>query len=230
MCNGESSRPQGSKPCQVENQVAILHDIVQGARSGRYGCRPYSRIILVGHSFGSLILQAFTNSYPKAAEAIILTGFSTQILESNQASIASGGLGEELNALQSPYSSLPNQKTFIEAFYYGAFNLEVAKYDFRHSETFNLWEALTTAYGNLRPAEGYTGSVIVLNGEHDAPSCSGHCGFGKKSLTSKVRTFYPNAKSFSYHNTADTGHVVNLHFTAQESYGIIYDFLERDMK
>lgn len=225
-----SSHPNESEACQIENQVGVLHALITRARKGRYLGQSFSRIILVGHSFGSLLIQALTREYPNLVDEVVLTGFSDLILPGNQAVATSGGfngtVANQVNparysSLDASYLGFTNETLFVESFYFGAFNVSLAEYNYRRSGTFNVFEAATSAFGQL-PANDYTGSVIVLNGEDDGAVCGGRCGQGRTSLTERVKLLYPRASAFRWYNVANTGHCLNLHFTAQESYRLIF--------
>lgn len=99
-------------------------------------------------------------------------------------------------------------------------------------------DALTGLDGN-RPASGVTVPVMALNGQEDQIFCGadsldlilgghkGQCGDGDDSLTALTRTLYPNAEAFEYGNVANTGHNVNFHLTAQETFKLAHDFFEK---
>jgi pimeloyl-ACP methyl ester carboxylesterase len=59
---------------QVSNQGAILAKLSAIIRSGKF-CSPPSKIVLVGHSFGSAVSNAVLRSNPDMVEAV-LTGAS----------------------------------------------------------------------------------------------------------------------------------------------------------
>ncbi|PQE23899.1 alpha beta-hydrolase protein [Rutstroemia sp. NJR-2017a WRK4] len=86
-------------------------------------------------------------------------------------------------------------------------------------ETFTLGAAYA-------PAAGFTGPVIILNGNEDWSFCQGNCN--AQDITSTfLPYFFPNASPKStIYTIANTGHNVNLHYSASESFGVLLDFLE----
>ncbi|KAK4494740.1 hypothetical protein PRZ48_014096 [Zasmidium cellare] len=122
--------------------------------------------------------------------------------------------------------------------YYGDYDRAVAAQDYATRGTFPLGEIATVPLGQL-PALGFTNSVLLLNGEHDQVFCTriptdplvgyrGDCGTGEDSYTAQSKLLFPNAKTFSYANVAETGHGVDLHRTAQEAFRVAHDFLKDD--
>ena len=61
---------------QSPTDLAILTKIAQMLRNGAIGGQPFSKIVGVGHSYGSVQVQALTASSPTALDAALLQGFS----------------------------------------------------------------------------------------------------------------------------------------------------------
>ncbi|MDP5007995.1 MAG: alpha/beta hydrolase, partial [Glaciimonas sp.] len=72
---GLSSHPT-PKLLTLDNQVEALHQVVQAVRTGVVTGAPVSRVILVGHSLGSILAAADQVRYPADADGLILTGYS----------------------------------------------------------------------------------------------------------------------------------------------------------
>ena len=66
---------------QLNIQIAFLAELVTAVRSGRYIAlpAPLSSIILVGHSFGSLLTNSLVATKPTLADAAIMTGYNNLI-------------------------------------------------------------------------------------------------------------------------------------------------------
>jgi pimeloyl-ACP methyl ester carboxylesterase len=71
MGSGESSKP--SMDITGEVQARVIHQLIDGLRSGSIGGHPYRKIILVGHSLGSCVLIQEAASYGDA-DGLIITG------------------------------------------------------------------------------------------------------------------------------------------------------------
>ena len=59
-------------------QTAVLAELITAVRSGRHTtlAAPPTSIILVGHSFGSLLVNALVATKPTLADAAIMTGYN----------------------------------------------------------------------------------------------------------------------------------------------------------
>ena len=71
MGSGESSKP--STDVTGEIQARVIHQLVDGLRSGSIGGHPYRKIILVGHSLGSCVIIQEAATYGDA-DGLIITG------------------------------------------------------------------------------------------------------------------------------------------------------------
>lgn len=59
---GKSDTPDGLNVVQAPLEVEIAHQLIQMLRAGKFG--HFSKVVGVGHSFGSIITQAITSQYP----------------------------------------------------------------------------------------------------------------------------------------------------------------------
>jgi pimeloyl-ACP methyl ester carboxylesterase len=86
ICNGLSNHPDPSAVCQTAVNVKVLHQIIAQARSGKLpvpGNRSFRKVIIVGHSYGSLIVNFLQATYPADADAGILTGWADYVNVTN---------------------------------------------------------------------------------------------------------------------------------------------------
>ncbi len=63
---------------QVSIQVAILEQLVAQIRAGSFSSKP-KKVVLVGHSFGSVISNAILATSPDLVDGAVLTGIGYQI-------------------------------------------------------------------------------------------------------------------------------------------------------
>lgn len=61
---------------QKPTDVAIAIKFAEMLRAGEIGGRAYSKIVAVGHSYGSIQTQAITAIAPTAVDGVVLTGYS----------------------------------------------------------------------------------------------------------------------------------------------------------
>jgi pimeloyl-ACP methyl ester carboxylesterase len=71
MGSGESSKPTMDVTGDV--QARVIHQLVDGLRSGSIGGHPYRKIVLAGHSLGSCVVIQEAASYGDA-DGLIITG------------------------------------------------------------------------------------------------------------------------------------------------------------
>jgi pimeloyl-ACP methyl ester carboxylesterase len=69
---GESDRPPGTL-LTPQMQAEAIHQVVQGLRAGEFGDAPFERIILVGHSYGSILVLLEAGTY-RDVDAVVVTG------------------------------------------------------------------------------------------------------------------------------------------------------------
>lgn len=241
LCNGESSHPNGRVFCQLPFEAETIHAIIEMARKGRLPkpCRPFKKFIYVGHSYGSLIGNGLAIQHPDDVDAYILTGFSQQVAQgmvgastlpmfAPAALVAPGKYG----SLDYSYLQATNKTGTQIIFYRGKYSNRILDYDFENRGTVTLGEAITGALGQF-PAPSFKGAVFVLNGNEDAIFCqdsiehglAGFAGNCSNGFSSSVGLSYPAARKFDFYNTANTGHCLNTHDTAQESFQQAHKFL-----
>lgn len=75
---GRSSRP-ASALVTIDAQVRAVHDVIQALRHGALGGRSYRKVILGGHSLGSLIAMVESGSF-QDTDGTLLTGY-THVLD-----------------------------------------------------------------------------------------------------------------------------------------------------
>jgi hypothetical protein len=142
---------------------------------------------------------------------------------------------EPPHSLDPTYIIGTSQAALRGLLYFGDFNPLASNYDYSTRGTVTVGEFVTALLGQL-PAPGFTGSIFALTGQEDQIVCCrlptdplvgyrGNCGSGPSSYTAQTRNLYPNAGSFGYGLVANTGHDMNYHYTAQQTFQIAHDFL-----
>lgn len=61
----------------LENNASTAHQVIQALRSGRVGGRAFKKVVLVGHSFGSVVAFLTVGRYQET-DALVVTGASHQ--------------------------------------------------------------------------------------------------------------------------------------------------------
>jgi pimeloyl-ACP methyl ester carboxylesterase len=242
LCNGASTHLNGIAGCQLPLEVEVVHAVIAMARTGQLpeASTRFNQIILAGHSYGSILVNALSVRHPDDADALLLTGFSFDAL-SGLSGAAAPALEPaalvnpvEYGNLDPSYLEATNETGTTEIFYYDLFDPAIACYDFAHRGTATLGGFATTLVGQ-QPAPAFHGPVFVLNGNDDVLFCEpassqpilgqpGNCSAGPDQ---GVHNGYPAASAFGFFNAPDTGHCLNLHFTSQQSFAAAHRFLEQ---
>ncbi|KAJ1305920.1 hypothetical protein OPQ81_010639 [Rhizoctonia solani] len=228
---GQSDKPDGLSVVQSSTEVEILHQFIQQSRaSGKY-----SKVLGIGHSFGSIQLTGIAARYPSDLDAVILTGYAPSMATVPLAFTAwSQTIANQQPdmATRTRWASLPSGSTAMNdqsylgtgspssdrfAFFAkGAYDEDAFKLAYNTKQTHTLGEFLTIAEPVSKPATDYKGHVFVVTGEKDIIFCGGNClqkptqGSGN-SLLDDTKTFYPNAASFSTHVPPGAGHALFAH-------------------
>jgi pimeloyl-ACP methyl ester carboxylesterase len=242
LCNGLSSHPDGLTTCQLPLEAEVVHEIISIARAGELPgvSTQFNKIIVAGHSYGSLLSSTLAIQHPDDIDALLLTGFSFGVETGLPgvvpplfvpAAVADPALFEGLDIT---YLAAASRAGVQQLFYYGQFDHALAADDFAHRGTFTVGELATITPG-LLPVPGYQGPLYVLNGNEDFIFCQvtplspllglpGDCDAG---FDQTVGSFYSAASTFGFSNTANTGHCLNLHQTAQQSFTAAHEFLQQ---
>ena len=97
--------------------------------------------------------------------------------------------------------------------------------DYNNEDVVGLGELLSIG-GGLKEAPAYTGPVFVVTGSADDVFCeAAQCGTGSASPQAMSGALFPKSSNFSYSEPIGTGHMINLHYTAQQSFAASHNFL-----
>ncbi|CUA74543.1 hypothetical protein RSOLAG22IIIB_05603 [Rhizoctonia solani] len=234
---GQSDKPDGINVVQSSTEVEILHQIIQRSRKSK----KYSKILGIGHSFGSIQLTGIAAKYPSDLDAVILTGYTPSMAS---VGLSFTGWAQTLAnqqpdvAIRSRWASLPSGSTIMSdqsylgtgspsadrfAFFADNFYDEDAfKLAYNTKQTHTLGEFLTIAEPVSEPATDYKGHVFVVTGEKDLIFCGGNCWQKPttapgNSLLEDAKTLYPNAARFSTYVPPGAGHALFAHRGTDET-------------
>jgi hypothetical protein len=104
---GASSHPDPIQVVQAPLEVEIAHSLIQSLRTSSLSKNAFKKVIVVGHSFGSVQSVAIAANHPKDADAVVLTGFSIESSGINIA-VADFGLVIASDAEPARFRSLAN--------------------------------------------------------------------------------------------------------------------------
>lgn len=221
--NGTSSHP-APELVTTTAHADIAHQFVQGLRSGQFG-QSFDRVVLVGHSLGSVIAVAEAGTYHDV-DAVVLTALShtvgTAFVTDFQASLAPAALVEPERFGGLPLGYLTTVDNARARFFHQPnADPEVIAHDEATKETYTDGEELTLIPGVIDTL-GITAPVLNLVGRFDAEFCGlvADCA-NPLSLIGLESTYYPAAESFELRVIPDAGHNLNLQRNAQTTFGHI---------
>lgn len=234
--NGLSEHPEPYLTPQLPLEVEIIHQIIVAARAGQLPpsvtTKAFNKIILAGHSYGSLAANSLNSQHPNDVNATILTGYTSTFLTSGASAIIQAGFAPADIAEPSRYANLPvgylsinNQAGFNNLFYNpGAYDPPVAQYDYVNRGTASVAELLTI-FAGVDQANAYTAPVYIMTAAHDnifcnvlgfsIPGLPGLVGCAPNSIANLVAntaSLYPHASSFGYYILPTAGHCWHLHY------------------
>ncbi|KAK5164586.1 uncharacterized protein LTR77_009792 [Saxophila tyrrhenica] len=176
---GKSSKVSGYVS-QLPNQVAIATKLAQLIKAGKNSPaigKPKS-LVLVGHSYGSLISAATVTAQPDICEGLVLTGFSyngtnipvfLQAAEPRIASTQSKKWSSLDSGYLTPVDIFANVNTFFKK---PDYDLDVVKYADNHKAPFAVAEFLSAEALDVVPTQ-FQGKAMVIAGQYDYIFCTG---------------------------------------------------------
>ncbi|KAL5381160.1 hypothetical protein DPSP01_007414 [Paraphaeosphaeria sporulosa] len=233
---GKSTKADPLNVVQAALEVEIANILAQKLRAGAFSSHAFSTVIGTGHSFGSIITQAVTSQYPQAIDAAILTGFSANstgvapfTLALNLA-IASQNQPYRFGALNNGYlvdgSATASEICFFHAPGFDPEILSLAEAT-KGTATFGEFFSISAV---TRPAANWTKPVAVINGDEDLAFCFGNCSAPVNKAEAVFPLLYPRAKTTGAYLARNTGHGLNLHYSAMEAYHYIQEFIGKNVR
>ena len=228
---------------QVPVDAESVYQVTRSLRAGIIDGigRPFDKIILIGHSFGSITAQTLSARHGDAVDALVLTGY-TKRYKPDAPGVLLDGLTFPAALFDERFKSLPvgyvvlASKTGREYVLYSTpgeeFDPDLYDFDFERQDVLALGDGLSALFA-VDLAPDFKGPVQVVNGQADNVFCSlaipivthADCGEGPTSYTAQVGTLYPSASNFSYTNIQNTGHDLIFHYSFNETLGTVHDFL-----
>ncbi|KAF8888598.1 hypothetical protein BD779DRAFT_1672262 [Infundibulicybe gibba] len=225
------NKPDGIREVQFQTEVEVANQLLE--------CLPkklsFGEIVGVGHSFGSSHLLGLVTEYGNKFDAMVLTGFSSYsggipvTIAAFGLTIASIQNSTRFGSLESSYLSTAtasNDQTIF--FHYGGFEQAIADLASLSKETVTLGELVTQTAG---VASNYTNPVLIVTGEKDLVFCGGNCYQplnGSQNLVNLTQELFP-ASAFSTYIVPKSGHAVNLHTSAPDTFLLIENWIKQTL-
>ncbi|KAF2168635.1 hypothetical protein M409DRAFT_65522 [Zasmidium cellare ATCC 36951] len=226
---GLSSKPDPVNLVQAGLQLEIANALICKLRAGELENTTFSTVVGVGHSFGSVLTQAVTSTYPRSLDAAILTGYSLNstgfplFLTGVNLAIASEARPYQFSGSQNGYTvastAISNQIGFFHA---PGFDPAIVSLADSTKGTIAVGELLSTS-AIVGPALEFNGTVAIVNGIDDLPFCNGNCS-SPGNLLGQVKQLYPRVSNDSFVTSLvpNTGHAISLHYSA----GAVYESVQ----
>jgi pimeloyl-ACP methyl ester carboxylesterase len=228
---GRSDHPPADQ-ITLEADAWVTHQVIQALRSGTivapsFGRVEAEKVVLIGHSLGSsvAILEA---AYYGDVDGVVLTGLTHTFGPGLALAFAAfypasldpvlGGAGLTDGYL----TTIPGHR---EIFYNPPYDPQVAAIDEATKQTVTTGE-LGNPFVWMEPSKDIHVPVLVLMGDNDSlfcgvPTCT------ESGTFETERSFFAPDACLETVAIANAGHDLNLQFQAQESYGVITDWIDR---
>ncbi|MQA12824.1 MAG: alpha/beta fold hydrolase [Pseudonocardiaceae bacterium] len=221
---GNSSHPVSTK-VGLESNAFTVHQIVQRLRTDGLGAGSFSKVVLVGHSYGSFTSWLEASTY-RDVDGVIVTGALHELAPVGAASIATylswpAALNPRWRQLDPGY--LTTRPDTRAPFFYNTENADpdVIAMDERTKETVTATELATFPPRMYIPTtEGIRVPVFLVVGQKDAV----WCGTGGADCTSAEAVEASESPHYGPETCLQTfvlpnsGHDVNLHLNAHDWY------------
>jgi pimeloyl-ACP methyl ester carboxylesterase len=217
---GESDHPDGDF-FTLDEAASALHQVLASLRRPDNPLhRNFERIVLVGHSLGS-ITAVYSEGMHGDADGLVLTGLA---LSPHPPPVAASVIEALLGA---PYVTFPAALRTQIFYYVPAADPAVIAFDNAVlSDEVPRGEFVTGLQLSSDPAalgaSLITEPVLVLLGDEDATAPG--------ALAPGEAAFYPAAKSITVQTLPSIGHVVNLHRDHDEGWGRIEAWIEDQVR
>lgn len=194
--------------------------------------KSFNRIILVGHSYGSVIGNAQATNHPDDIAAFILTGYAVSgipvAVDLPQTVLVPANVYSPRFANRAVGYLVTSSQLGRRGYLWGrdgTFDPAVFQTDFDSMDPVGLGELLSIE-GGLKEAPVSTAPVYIVTGSADDVFClAATCGSGPLSPQAQACSLFPKASACDYFIPEGTGHMISLHYSAQTSFQKYHAFL-----
>ncbi|KZT28740.1 hypothetical protein NEOLEDRAFT_1239282 [Neolentinus lepideus HHB14362 ss-1] len=228
LSTGLSEHPNDTyNVVQASTDLAIATKLLDMLKHGEIGGQQFDKVIGIGHSYGSVQIQALSATVPQMLDAVLLQGFSMNghLLTSGAYSPATEVFPDRFNqsGLPSTYLTTLAPQTQQLNFWFFPYYSDAAFDHNRKTEQPVTQGVLFTQGGLMQNATSFTGPVHVVTGANDWPFCFNDCyavpaNSTYTSIPEYVQELYPVTSNFSVYIPENTGHAVNAHYSAPDVY------------
>jgi pimeloyl-ACP methyl ester carboxylesterase len=230
--SGKSAKPDGLLNT-VDSAVYTVHQVVQALRSGTFGTR-FDRVVLVGHSLGSLIAIGEASLYQNV-DGVILTGLTHNLNPIRITAIPNFLYPSQLDpkfGLFAPTNYLTTIPGSRDDLFYVTANTDptIITEDERLKDVLAVGQDEILARITSPESQLIDVPVFILVGTQDLLFCGGvaDCSTAEALVTYESLVFAP-AACLQADVVPGTGHNLNLHLNAQESFAKMLNWMDRFM-
>lgn len=240
--NGGSTHPP-SLAVTVDSNAAALHQVIQALRAGRIegprGKPRFDKVVLVGHSYGS-ITSTFTAHRYGGADALILTGYSHDMRVTAALAVESQHYPAALDPQFAGSNLDPGYITSRPGTRYDLFYAPGTDVDRRIVERDEATKGSVSQFeiANMpillrALLDGIDVPVFFLVGGKDGIFCSqsptdlaADCS-SSRALIANEQRWFPNAPSLDAAVMPEAGHDLNAFRSSQQSFAAAMSWLTR---
>ncbi|KAM4057221.1 alpha/beta hydrolase family protein [Hirsutella rhossiliensis] len=227
---------------QIFLAIAALEELTKWVKHGKLqgGKHKYSKMVHIGHSFGSAITLGMTSANPELSDAIVLSGFSQVpsflaqfLLGANFISVK----GVEFLAPKYSEGYLASKSTVglqTNFFAPGDFDPKILGAAAITGQPAAIGELMTL--GSVSPQSNFKGPVLIVTGERDVPFCGGDCtktdpiNHSARDLLQASKRNFKSASVFKTVVIPGAGHGLNYQYSAPLTYRAILNFIKTNVK
>lgn len=215
----------------VDANAYVLHQVVQALRGGTFGAA-FGQVILVGHSFGSLISVAEASQYHDV-DGVALTGFAHNINPDFLAAANNAIYPAEFDpkfagsGLVNYFTTVPGTRSFL--FYNADFaDPNVIALDEQTKDVMSLGLLLDQGRFFSPESLAIDAPVYLVLGDHDFIFCGGglDCSSAANLAAYEANYFSP-AACLQTELVAQSGHNLNLHYNAGLTFAKILTWIDQ---
>ena len=245
---GQSDKPDAYDVVQAPLELEILRQLTLMARNGTLytfteKAKPAdaafdtltkpSKVVHIGHSFGSFLTSAFIAKYGDLTDGAIITGF---VLNKNLGKCGMAAFA--VNHAGSPPYNRPSgyvvcQKSGIQNIFFAgdtdtAFTKEMLDYGDAIKQPVPIGEFASAYHIIGLKGPSLKAPVQYMLAEFDFYICGGDCKGLPEADPQVLAKTYPNAAVIEVAIQPNTGHAFTLHNNATAGYQVTFDFLARN--
>ncbi|KAH8800291.1 Alpha/Beta hydrolase protein [Xylogone sp. PMI_703] len=243
---GNSSHPSPGDvrlPLDADITSQIVHQLREkplpvSHTPGRPRQKPFKKVILVGHSIASVIINYLINNEPDVADAVVLTGYVhvfTKLATSGQQFASAASIfPRRFPGLDAGYQSIVSAENMRVSFFSddGSFDPVIPTLNWQREDVQGTGEvqSLGSLLGSsfaTDTAENFRAPIAIVIGEFDEPLCNSNCHEGNSNLAVMSKSYYPHSRAFEPIVIPGTGHFLNLHYTAKQTFSRVHNWLEK---